>query len=528
MRRRHHGIRALLPDPYVKGKVVERKFVQDNSGYNANFEDPRDWDNPEKDRGTAIRGLYDCQEIDEIWFTTKSRMTDYKYRLANDTYLNWLGDSQEEVDEWNTQFGKNPSQNLTVDEVVQSLGGRSFLREGVWDWQTKNGGNQNHKWDVMYKNTNPDIGLHDALTAPPIEELKDEQRGMNHDPNHLLRLDSNVSGIVELQKPGVIENVIMTYATKGQFDFLVTYIDNTSDRITVNAEIGRHKYPVNITYTKPIKKLFLAINTGTIKIDKSKAQEGIGKVFVKEAWVDPVWVDWSFGLGIEVRNHQEWLPEPPGSWKVIDLPEVHQLMGQAPRESSEPFQNIMDFIGGNAKNDPKIPFNLPHDNFKNTSGFSLYSTGAKGGGASDKVHSFGQFSVLHVGEWYDWISVPNLHKRLSFIPGSFDNRSRYIRLDGGIKDGVVQSAQVRYCKHKTPEELGYKLYVDDANDNVLMLKYPLSASNAELVKDLKELEIGLERGITLRYTNRKHMKVLRKWSEIKAEAEEINSQILVR
>lgn len=47
-------------------------------------------------------------------------------------------------------------------------------------------------------------------------------------------------------------------------------------------------------------------------------------------------------------------------------------------------------------------------------------------------------------------------------------------------------------------------------------------------RSTSQLRHGLERGIALRYTNRKHMKVLRKWSEIKAEAAEINSQILVR
>lgn len=47
-------------------------------------------------------------------------------------------------------------------------------------------------------------------------------------------------------------------------------------------------------------------------------------------------------------------------------------------------------------------------------------------------------------------------------------------------------------------------------------------------RPLKQLRSGLERGIALRYTNRKHKKVLRKWSEIKAEAKEIDDQILLR
>ncbi len=74
--------------------------------------------------------------------------------------------------------------------------------------------------------------------------------------------------------------------------------------------------------------------------------------------------------------------------------------------------------------------------------------------------------------------------------------------------------QVRYTRAKTDEELGYKLYIDNCNDQVVMLPNTQQSNLVELPK-------GLERGIALRYANRSQMKIYKKWSEICDEADQI-------
>jgi hypothetical protein len=70
----------------------------------------------------------------------------------------------------------------------------------------------------------------------------------------------------------------------------------------------------------------------------------------------------------------------------------------------------------------------------------------------------------------------------------------------------------RYCRRLTDAELGYKLYVDNVNDRVIMLPYGQSTT-------LTALPPGLERGIALRYANFSEMKVYQTWSAICAEAD---------
>lgn len=82
----------------------------------------------------------------------------------------------------------------------------------------------------------------------------------------------------------------------------------------------------------------------------------------------------------------------------------------------------------------------------------------------------------------------------------------------------------RYCKQRT--DLTYKLYVDAARDRVVVLKSNVTPSNGWV-----ELPKGLERGVTLRYTDwdektsTEEGYVVESWSNIQAEAAKIRSSI---
>lgn len=370
------------------------------TGYNNNFQDTRDWSSDEIERTDYVRGNYPIQEIDEYWFSSKSLMTDYRWRQANDTWLNWAGYSDKQIEYWSSIYLKD-GKSIDNESLIKNYGSPMYVTEGIWAW----------------------------LSA--------------------------------------------------------YYVKNKAWSIYKKDNIGN------------------------------------------------------------------WVEEKDVSWKTLDLEDIYQLIGQAPRESGNFYTDIINFIGANAWEDD-TPLSLPYDNNKNVSGFNLYSLGAKGlgyfgeggdkpplkspiedsyiDGVSEEFNGFGQYGALHVGGAYDWdttgIVPQNNHKRILFISGNAFNQSRLIRIDGGYP-GAVQSAQVRFCRKKSDEELGYKMYINEAKDEVTMVDYPLSAADASKVSGLSELPKGLERGIALRYTNREHRKVLRKWSEIKAEAADIMSQIII-
>lgn len=94
---------------------------------------------------------------------------------------------------------------------------------------------------------------------------------------------------------------------------------------------------------------------------------------------------------------------------------------------------------------------------------------------------------------------------------------------GNITDGFWPSWSVsghnggiRYCRIKTVAERDYKLVIDTLEDKVLVVDPSDSRT---------DMPIGMERGIALRYMNREHRIILRKYSEIQNEAVELMNGI---
>lgn len=189
-------------------------------------------------------------------------------------------------------------------------------------------------------------------------------------------------------------------------------------------------------------------------------------------------------------------------WGLPSIDDILQIIGQAP-SSGNANTDLLNFVGASNLDVPVGHNAYWYNTYKNISGLTLTPLGSREpyvGNLATNVYAFKVLSKLRL--------------RGGINEGTF---SFYV--SGSIfspKD--YHYSQVRYCRAKTDEELGYKLYIDKCKDEVLML--PL---NEEV--DLVELPKGLERGIALRYANRGNMKILKKWSEIEEEGKRIRSQI---
>lgn len=187
-------------------------------------------------------------------------------------------------------------------------------------------------------------------------------------------------------------------------------------------------------------------------------------------------------------------------WELPDIIDIYQMIGQTPRSTTNLYNDILDFVSGESVNEFNN-YQTEWNGYSNIAGLRLTPLGSREpipGDLSAHVYS---------------------HKKLSKLILKEDQQSFTFNVSGSrfnAKD--AHYGQVRYCRAKTDRELGYKMYIDEAANRVVMLPYEANSSLPELPK-------GLERGIALRYANRKHMKVLRKWSDIKKEAEALEKTL---
>lgn len=194
------------------------------------------------------------------------------------------------------------------------------------------------------------------------------------------------------------------------------------------------------------------------------------------------------------------LPDIP-SWKLPSSDDILQLVGQAPRETGDVFEDAKNFLCCSPKENY---YNLASElmNKKNVSGLTLVASGSRQNVSGSPINGFGLMSAIKTDSPLRMFALSN-----------YGN----IGL-GALFGDTYHMHPARYCRRKTDEELGYKLYIDEVNDTVLMLPHTA-------VSTLPELERGLPRGVALRYANRKHMKILKSWTEIQSEAAEITSHI---
>ncbi len=203
---------------------------------------------------------------------------------------------------------------------------------------------------------------------------------------------------------------------------------------------------------------------------------------------------WGVPTGVNTFDHTWGLPTKEDIW---------QMYGQAPRTSGNVYEDIKDFLFASAC-DNKFGWTQNMFNRRNISGLTLTPLGMRESNQGGAIYGFGQVASLQTATW---AGIETLSDRdLSGQGGIISNPYSY------------HFTQARHRRPMTDQELGYKMYIDAASDQIQMLPYNQASSLPELAK-------GLERGIALRYANREHMKVLKKWSEIQAEATEIKSKL---
>jgi RHS repeat-associated protein len=190
-------------------------------------------------------------------------------------------------------------------------------------------------------------------------------------------------------------------------------------------------------------------------------------------------------------------------WDLPSTEDILQLLGQMPRNSGSLKEDAKHFFYANDKVDGINSYGLSSlQNYKSISGLAIPPMGMSENNFEGERnwYSFGYGFGLKMKDHLTFFSVQDAHNSII------------------VNQELWHFCSARYCKPVPDEELGYKLYVDNCNDAVVMYPYNKQTRLTELPK-------GLERGIALRYANRSRMKVYKKWSEICAESEEIRKSI---
>jgi len=203
-------------------------------------------------------------------------------------------------------------------------------------------------------------------------------------------------------------------------------------------------------------------------------------------------------------------------WGVLTTAELLQMLGQLPRRNENRLDDIYDFFFIDKEHDVCTNGEIwDLTRRKNISGLSFVPAGKLQNSEyhnqrPPRYDSFGTTQVLETKRNKEENQV-----YLTSIVGNRDSNttpmhSAGIRISSSV--AFAHGGHVRYSRVKTPEELGYKLVIDEPNDKVLLVSTDDEREN---------LPVGMERGVTLRYLNRSDSIVTRPWSEIKAEAAEL-------
>lgn len=190
--------------------------------------------------------------------------------------------------------------------------------------------------------------------------------------------------------------------------------------------------------------------------------------------------------------------------------DILQMIGQMPRVSDSYLTNALNFLVGTPSHyvdNITKPSALKYFGYANVSGMSMPLVGEQ---------NFEGSRVL-VGRAFSWIL------------GSQNNCDRFaVSLDFGshFNSNSPKGTSVRYCRRISDLDLGYTLVWNRSLDVVMVKNAGYQPKEFE-----EELRTGTLRGVALRYLNKKDpkdiatWKVTRKYSELKAEATQIESQI---
>ena len=225
-----------------------------------------------------------------------------------------------------------------------------------------------------------------------------------------------------------------------------------------------------------------------------------------------------------------------GIWRVPETNDVLQLIGQLPKhheinKTGDRFDDIKAFFLAKESDDPikRIPDPVGNNWYNdNISGLGLLPNGklqSRPNKTENRLNPdhFGVASIFATfrssgnrGIGYTVISLNRSRNTTDIndsnvVPYNFAGMA--VASNWGA-DG--HNAAIRYCRVKTAEEKGYKLVIE--GDKVLVVDPTDSRA---------DMPIGMERGIALRYMNRKHRVVLRSYSQIQTETTELLSTLSI-
>lgn len=233
-------------------------------------------------------------------------------------------------------------------------------------------------------------------------------------------------------------------------------------------------------------------------------------------WGDNTTIGMLYNSKLKLYKDRTKAEDITSGWGVLTSAELLQMLGELPRRNENRLDDIYDFFFINKENDVCTNGEIwDLTRRKNISGLSFVPAGKLQN--SDFINqrpprydSFGTTQVLETKRDKNSNQV-----YLTSIVGNKDTsptpmHSAGVRISSTV--AFAHGGHVRYTRVKTPEELGYKLVIDEANDKVLFVSPDDEREN---------LPIGMERGIALRYANRSERVVTRSWSEIQTEAAEL-------
>ena len=223
-----------------------------------------------------------------------------------------------------------------------------------------------------------------------------------------------------------------------------------------------------------------------------------------------------------------------GTWRSPNTNDILQLMGQLPRHhhlngTGTRMDDICDFFLADANSDPikRIPAPIGNNWYKkNISGLTMLPNGKYQGLSSiDQTtvnnDHFGVatcFATFRKNGSIGYTMIGLAPSRNSTdLYGNLVTPANFTGVAVGCTSNAAgHGGGSRHCRVKTVEERGYKLVIE--GDKVLVVDPTDSRT---------DMPIGMERGIALRYMNRKHRVVLRSYSQIQTEATELLSNILI-
>lgn len=226
------------------------------------------------------------------------------------------------------------------------------------------------------------------------------------------------------------------------------------------------------------------------------------------------------------RDHVSEKDRISEGWTLLSQPELKQLIGEMPRYHNNLWQDLVDFFFISKEQD-RITHGWNGNQFlnaKNISGISLVPAGTVKN--LDQQESEKREKFKHHGKFGRCLALINQSgKGEGYIHTAAFNQDDPNFAQGFTLSVVINGqslahgGSVYYSRTKTADELGYRLYVDEKTDRVLMIDLDDDQPR------LPELPTGLERGIALRYANRMERVVIKSWKKIQEEAKEISKYL---